>query len=268
MPILARKPTRNSSDTPEELRATLGQHLEELRVRLFRIVAILAGGIAIAWWYEPYFYDQLNNLAAQGIPEGVKYKEAFRSITEAFFLKLKLSLYISLVGTLPLTVMQLWGFIAPGLRPNERRPLKIVVPISTLLFLFGAWLAWFITPITIGWFVDFVKEFPGVEVIQEPAFLIFFIVKMMIAFGIGFQLPLVVFFLTKVGIITPDALMRYWRQSTLGVFVAAAIITPSGDPFTMLLMAVPLTTLFFASVIAAKITSRKSARSDELNDLD
>jgi len=268
MPLLARKPQRNSSDHPEELRATLGQHLEELRVRLFRIAVILFVGICGAWFFEPYLYDQLNNLAAKGIPEGVKYKEAFRSVTEAFFLKLKLSFYISLVATLPLTVLQLWGFIAPGLRPHERRPLKIVVPLSALLFLLGASLAWIITPVTIGWFVDYVREFPGVEVIQEPAFLIFFIVKMMIAFGIGFQLPLVVFFLTKVGIITPDGLMRYWRQSTIAVFVAAAVITPSGDPFTMLLMAVPLTSLFFASVFAAKITSRKSARSDELNDLD
>lgn len=268
MPLLTRKPARNSSDTPEELRATLGEHLEELRVRIFRIVAILLVGLVIAWYLEPYFYDQLNNLAMKGVPKGIQYSEAFRTLTEAFFLKLKLSFYLSLVGTLPLTVVQLWGFIAPGLRPHERRPLKIVVPLSVVLFVIGASIAWLITPITIGWFTSYVGEFPGVQVIQEPAALIFFIVKMMIAFGIGFQLPLVVFFLTKVGIITPDGLWRYWRHSTVGVFILSAVITPSGDPFTMLMMAIPLSSLFFASVVAARITSKKSGQIDELNDLD
>ena len=268
MPVSAPKSARNSSESPGELRATLGQHLEELRVRLFRIVLILGIGIAIGWFVEKDVYNYLNDVVAKSVPDGIKYTEAFKNFTEAFFLKLKLSFYIGLILTLPLTAMQLWGFISPGLKPAERRPLRIVVPISTLLFLLGAVISWMITPVTIQWFVEYVGEFPGVEVIQEPAFLIFFILKMMLAFGIGFQLPLVVFFLAKLGIVTPEGMMRHWRQSTVAVVVTSAILTPSGDIPTLVLMALPLLVLFFGSVFAAKWTSKKSARLDELNDLD
>jgi sec-independent protein translocase protein TatC len=99
--------------------------------------------------------------------------------------------------------------------------------------------------------------------------MVIFILKMLLAFGIGFQLPLVVFLAGKIGIIGPDTLTHYWRQAVVFVFFASAILTPSGDPISMLMMAVPLTILLMLSIFAVKVTSRNKASSDpELNDLD
>ena len=103
---------------------------------------------------------------------------------------------------------------------------------------------------------------------QDPELMIMFQAKMLVAFGAGFQLPLVVFFLTRIGIISPKTLMRYWRQSTIGVFIAAAVITPSGDIPTMLAMAVPLTILFFITILAANYKQKGKKDEDFLDDLD
>ena len=129
---------RSSSEPVEELRATWGEHLEELRIRLFRIAALLAIGTIIGWWQFDNVYAFLRDMAVKSLPKDVIYEEAFRSFTEAFFLKLKLSFYLGLIITLPFSVLQRWGFVSPGLRPNERRPFKIVAPLSILLFLVGA----------------------------------------------------------------------------------------------------------------------------------
>ena len=99
--------------------------------------------------------------------------------------------------------------------------------------------------------------------------MVFFILKMMLAFGIGFQLPLLVFVLGKLGLVGPDTMVQYWRQATALIFVASAILTPSSDAFSMLMMAVPLTLLFLLSIMAVRITTRNSgSSSDELDDLD
>ncbi len=259
---------RNSSGDPEEFRATLGEHLEELRQRLFRVVALLAVGLTVGWFIEPWVYNALSELARDNIPQGIEYKETFRHITEPFFLKFKMAFYIGLVLTLPFCVYQVWGFVAPGLKPAERKPVRILAPISVLFFFGGAVSCWFILPAGFQWFTEFVKEFPGVALYQEPGTMVFFIVKMLLAFGVGFQLPLVVFFLGKVGVLTPESVLRYWKQYVVGIAVFAAVITPSGDWFTMGAMAVPLVVLFFASVFAVRITNRKAVRDPALDDLD
>jgi sec-independent protein translocase protein TatC len=258
---------RNSFGDPEEFRATLGEHLEELRQRLFRVVALLAVGLVIGWFIEPYVYAELVKLAEKAIPKGQDYKEVFRHLTDPFFLKFKLAFYIGLILTLPFSVFQLWGFVSPGLKPHEKRPVKILVPFSAVLFFGGAGFCWWCLPAAFEWFFSFLADFRGVALYQEPGSIVFFIVKMLLAFGIGFQLPVVVFFLGKIGIITPETIIRYWRQYAVGIFVVAAIITPSGDWFTMTAMALPLTLLFFISIFAVKITQKK-ARDPELNELD
>jgi sec-independent protein translocase protein TatC len=258
---------RSSSDHLEELRATWGEHLEELRIRLFRIAALLAAGTLVGWFLFPYAYAYLTDMATSALPKGIKYEEAFRNITEPFFLQLKLAFYLGLIITLPLSVLQLWGFVSPGLRPHERRPFKIIVPLSLVLFVMGATICWFTLPAAIAWFADFATSFKNVKVIQEPGLLVFFIVKMLLAFGACFQMPLVVYFLVKIGILTTKGLLRYWRQAIFVIFLAAGIITPSGDPFTMIILALPMTGLFFGSVWAAQISQKKGGI-DVLDDLD
>lgn len=264
---------RNSSDDPEEFRATLGEHLEELRDRLLRILLIITGGWVVGWFIEPPLYTTLSNLVRDAVPpnllEAGVYSEAFRNATDAFMLKFKLSFMLGLGLTLPLLVLQLWGFVKPGLKPSERKPLRFMAPFSVVLFAIGAFFCWLVLPSAFQWFFSFMEEFPGTKMIQEPGTMVFFILKMMMAFGIGFQLPLVVFMLGKVGLIGSDTLVQYWRQATAMIFLAAAILTPSQDAFSMLMMAVPLSLLFILSVMAVRFTTRNSrSSSPELDDLD
>lgn len=254
---LAKRP-RNSSDDPEEFRLSVGEHLEELRARIMRMAVMLAVGFLAGWFLEPPIYQTFSSLVEQTVrsmmPQHIEYKEVFKNVTEPFMLKLKLAFYIGLILALPFMVTELWGFIKPGLKPSERRPLQLLAPISVVLFFIGAVVCWVILPSAFAWFLSYTTEFPDTAIYQEPGTLVFFILKMMLAFGIGFQLPIVVYFLAKIGLIGPNTLSRYWRQITVVVFFASAILTPSADMFSMLMMAIPLTLLFFVSVFAVKLT--------------
>ena len=261
---------RSSTADAAELRLTLGQHLDELRTRLIRIVLLIAGGMTIGAFLVQPTYNIVLERVRSGLPNGLDYKIVWNSVTEPFSFWMKMSLTLGLIITIPFTVAQIWGFVAPGLKEHERKPFQRIVPVSVGLFFVGAFLGWLILPPTIGWFAGIAQSFQGASVFQRPDEIIYFCAKMVLAFGVGFQLPLLVFFLTKFGLISPATLTRYWRHASVGVFVTAAVVTPSGDPFSMLVMAVPLTILFFGSVYAAKLTMKNNPDNDvpELNDLD
>lgn len=260
---------RSSSDYNDELRLTLGEHLEDLRGRIVRVVVILTLGMVVGWFLVMPFYEMIMSHVKSGLPNDFNYRIVWRSVTEPFMFYLKMSFLLGLFITIPFTVMQIWGFISPGLRPHERRPLQRVVPISVGLFFIGAFLGWWILPPTISWFAGMAMGFKDIEILQEPKEIIDFCTKMILAFGIGFQLPLLVFFMARLGIITPQAITRYWRHATAGVFLVTAIITPSGDPVSMMVMAVPLTVLTFGSIAAARLTMKnRDGEDDVLNHLD
>ncbi|MFM9872313.1 MAG: twin-arginine translocase subunit TatC [Fimbriimonadaceae bacterium] len=259
----------SSSEQSDELRLTLGEHLEELRVRIFRIAAVIAVGMVAGWFLVVPVYDHFIKMVKSSLPKDFEFTTAWSSLSEPFMFQLKLALVLGLVVTIPITVMQLWGFIKPGLKPHERKPLQRVVPISLVLFAFGCLLGYTILPVTYQWFAGMSSQFKGSIIIQSPSEIVLFSAKMMLAFGIGFQLPIIVFFLTKLGIITPEAITRYWRQAAVGVFTAAAIITPSGDLFSMTLMGLPMVILTFASIGAARLTMKdRDGSGDVLNSLD
>jgi sec-independent protein translocase protein TatC len=259
-----------SSSSNEELRATLIEHLEELRQRLFRIIGFLAVGFVAGWFLALPVYKYLEDLVKENVAPGVPYESVFITMTAAFMLQIKMAFYIGLFLTLPFTVHQLWGFVAPGLRPNERKPFKIVAPISTVLFFMGAGACWFILPVTVTWLTSFSQSFPETKMMLEAGSMVFLLIKMILSFGIGFQMPIVVFVLARLEIVTPQAMMKYWRHAVVGVVVASAIITPSGDPLSLAVLSVPLIALFFASVYVARWSLRKQRSKEDavLDDLD
>lgn len=274
--IKPRRPNRRNSSDPEEFRATLGEHVGELRDRILRCVFLIAATWAVAWFvlHEP-LYKALEGVVNAAVLEyrkthpGFEYIEPFFSATEAFMLKLKFSFMVGLGMALPFIVLQIWGFVEPGLKPNESKPIKALAPASVALFCLGVYFCWIILPTTFAWFLSYFEEFPGTALHQQPGTMIFFTLKLMLAFGIGFQLPLVVFIAAKLGIIGPDTISHYWRQAVVFVFVASAVLTPSGDIFTMLMMAVPMTILLVLSILAVKLTTKTSkSRDPELDDLD
>lgn len=246
------------------------EHLEELRVRIFRILAFLTVGLIIGWILAMPVYRYLEELVKANVAPGVPYKPIFTTLPAPFMLTIKMAFYIGLFVTLPFTVHQLWGFVAPGLRPNERKPFKIVAPISTVLFFMGAGACWFVLPVTVTWLTSFAQEFPETEMMLEAGSMVFLLIKMILSFGIGFQMPIVVFVLARLEIVTPAAMMKYWRHAVVGVVVASAIITPSGDPLSLAVLSVPLIALFFVSVYAARWTLKKQRSKEDavLDDLD
>lgn len=254
----------SSSEPPEELRATLIEHLEELRTRLVRSIWCIVIGWVAGWFLQKPVYDLFNNIVAKGIKDsGVdpkKYQEAFTHFTQPFIFQMKFSFIIGLVIALPIVMVQLWGFIAPGLRESEKRPLKRIAPFSVLLFATGAGFCWWCLPAAVAWFIGYLENFPGATLMQEPGSMVLFMVKLMLAFGLGFQLPVIVYGLGAIGALSAQTLAKYWRHGTVFVFLLSAILTPSNDPLTMLMMAIPLSILFMISVWAVKIVQRKKVK--------
>ena len=252
-----------------DLRLTLGEHLEEIRQRLIRSFIYVTVGSIVGWVLAPKFWELINKsvIAPLNTPEHPI--DLRIGVTEGFTFWIRLAVTIGLVLVIPLLVYEIWGFVKPGLKPNERKPIERVVPISVFLFFVGAGLGWWILPPTMAWFLSMTMAFEGTTIMQDAPDIVYFCSKMVLAFGISFQLPLIVYFLARIGLISADTIWRYWRQVTVGVFFTAAVITPSGDPFSMMVMALPMTGLFFASITAAKISSKKdTAKDDVLNNLD
>lgn len=264
MAVLFKGPKRERRkplEDPEDFRLTLVEHLEELRTRIIRMIAILAVCWIVSWQVTKPLYGLMTERMTKAIlpvlPKGTTYTEAFFHAPDAFLIKLKLSFFIGLIPAFPLLLLQLWGFIEPALKPAERRAVSSVAPFSLVLFAIGAGFSWWIMPEAMRWFATYVMEFPGTVVMQEAGTLAFFVLKMMLAFGIAFQLPLVVYIMGALGILKAESLLHYWRHAATAIFIISMIITPSNDPATMLMMAVPLVVLFIVSVYAVKFNERR-----------
>jgi len=270
MPLIRKgkvKPARDPSD-PDEFRATLIEHLEELRDRIIRSLILIGVCWVIGWYLEPWLYTHLNGMITTAIVKRlgptVDYKTVFHNATEMFMLKIRLSFLTGIGLAFPFVIVQLGGFVSPGLKHNERKAVKSVIPASVVLFFMGVGFCWLIIPSAMTWFVSYIEEFSGTSLYQEAGSMVFLVLKMLLAFGVGFQLPLVVYVLGKIGLLSPDTLLKNWRQATVVIFVLSMIITPSNDLFSMLMMAIPLSLLFIASVYAVKYSAGKAlSQADE-----
>jgi len=155
----------------------------------------------------------------------------------------------------PLVTMELWGFVAPALTREEKRPLKWIAPLSIVLFASGVALCYVALPRAAGWLVSNIPK--GTEFRPFVAQNLLFVVKMLLAFGIAFELPVVLMLLGKLGIISSRTLRSYWRQAILLLALFAAVITPSSDAFSMMIMAVPLCLLYVLSIVLVKLVEAK-----------
>ncbi len=263
MAVWRRDKRDHEPDDPEDFKATLVEHIDELRVRIMRIVALILVGWVFGWIAQPKAYEYLNRMINEVIDRPrpghltIEHKEAFTNALDAFMLKFKLSFMLGLIVVAPFCIMQLWGFVKPGLKITERKPIARIAPFSLILFFMGAGFCFLVIPQAIAWFTSYLEEFPGTVLYQEPGKMVFFILKMELAFGLAFQLPLIVFLLGTLGILTPETLLQYWRQSAVSIFIISMIITPSNDPGSMLMMAIPLCFLFMISVFLVKWTTKK-----------
>lgn len=260
----------NSPDhNPEEFRLSLVEHLEELRKRIINAFLIFLAIWGAAWIYFPHIFQILTDrgsVAIQAVltPMNKTYTEQFLHIADMFMVKFKVTTYCALLFAFPFIVLQIWGFVAPGLKPEEQKPLKRVGPVSLFLFIMGGFFCWLILPAGFSWFADYLREFPGAEIKQEVGTMAIFTLKSILAFGIGFQLPLVVFVLGALNLLSSQTLMKYWRHGAVAIFFISGAITPSNDIPTMLMMAIPLTILFMVSAFAVRFIQKDKKPSEFL----
>jgi sec-independent protein translocase protein TatC len=234
----------------------LWEHLAELRSRIFRALFYAAFGMAICW----AFYDELRLFLEQPLRNvlGANFKTMYTTAWQPFMVQVQISLVAGLILALPLITLELWGFVAPGLTREEKKGFHVVVPLSLFFFLTGVTTAYLVLPSAFSWFVGFLR--PDDTLLNNPLQYVVFVVKMLLAFGLVFQLPVVLMFLAWIGVVSSQMLKENWRSALVLSSVVAAVATPSNDAFTMLLMALPLTLLYFASIWLVAMVERTRAR--------
>jgi len=239
---------------------TLIQHLRELRGRLLKgVLAIVAAAILCA-----FFYDELFDLLTDPFRQEVERLAAERDLNAQltindvagpFVLQLKISLVGGLVLASPVWLYQLWAFIVPGLHSNERKWTAIFVAVAGPLFMAGVLLGYYVLPKGIGILLDFTPQ--DVSNLVEVDRYLSFILRMLLVFGVAFEIPLFVILLNLAGAISGRSLGRHRPWIVIGTFVFAAVATPSTDPISMLFLALPMTVLFLVSEILARIIDRR-----------
>ena len=243
---------------------TLTEHLGELRVRIIRAALAVAIGMVLI----VIFYDQVLDFLIQPYKElcedrGPTFCDAQVynfTPTEGLSTRLRVGMYGGIIIALPVILWQVWRFIVPALHAKERRLAIPFVLSSVVLFLAGAVLAY----LTVGRALEFLISWAGEDVDQifSVSSYVSLIGLMMFAFGIGFLLPVLLVFLQLAGIVAPRTLLGGWRYATLGIFVLAAVITPSGDPITLMMLSVPMLVLYFLAVLFGWLIVRRRPAAD------
>ena len=195
-------------------------------------------GTALAWRFTPKFLKWLIQPAGQVV---------YLSPAEPFLVQLKLALFGGLLFSSPLLAWEGWGFVCPALGPGACSIVGLLLPASFGLFLLGAWFGW---KVLLPGALKILASFGGgvMTPMLTADHTISFAAWLIIGCGLVFQVPLVILFLTRTGLVQPQTLVRHWRLATIGILILAAVLTPTPDIFTQLLLAVPLFTLYLFSV--------------------
>jgi sec-independent protein translocase protein TatC len=249
-------------------RMALSDHLRELRARIIKAALVLLIGFIVAL----FFFDQLFSLvygpykhAQESLPGG-RTIATTEGAAGGFMLYLKLCGLASLVGTSPVWLYQIWAFILPGLHANEKRWTRIFLAIAGPLFLGGVVLGYVTLPKGLEVLIGFTPH--GLTNLVEFNDYLSFFSRTLLVFGIAFEIPVFVVLLNMVGVLKGKALGSFRPWIIVGTFVFAAAATPSTDPFTMTLMAVPMVLLFLLSEVIARLNDRRRARRHRFADLD
>ena len=252
-----KKPIGESHDREMELT----EHLAELRARIMRSILYVLVCMVVVWFHYPRLYALLT--APVMAIKGARWDWIYNSFMEPFFVQLQICAVAGVILAFPGLLREAWGFVAPALTRTERRAVYFVGPLCIILFFVGVMTALWVLPPAVRWFLSYLP--PEVKLLQRVPDYVIFLVKLCLAFGIVFQLPVAILFLGKVGLVNSRFLVHYWRQAVVISAVVAAVATPSNDAFTMAAMTVPVVGLYFLSVLLVKLVERPEAR-DRLAD--
>jgi sec-independent protein translocase protein TatC len=244
---------------------TLMEHLEELRDRLIVTLVALALGSIPAWFlYEPV-KDALSDPYCDFVARNPQFNPLsddrcglfFSGPVDPFTVKIKIVLYLGLAIALPIVLYEIWAFIMPGLTRREKAYAIPFIASSIVLFAAGGAFAYLALPRGLEFLLGFAGE--GTFALLHFDQYLGFVVLVILAFGVSFLLPVLLVFLELVGVLTPERLGAWRRYAIVLIAVFAAVITPTGDPVTLLMLAVPMYVFYEAAIIIGRVTRRRRA---------
>src|SRR5580704_9365397 len=239
-------------------------HLIELRNRLIWAFAALIVAFLISYQFKEMIYRFLAYPLAQIFAGQADRKMIFTALTEAFFTYIKVSFWAAVCLAFPVIAAQIWKFVAPGLYKNERRAFLPYLSATPILFLMGGALAYFVViPYAFRFFLSF--ETPGgdgsLPIISEPKVneYLSLVMTLLLAFGVAFQLPVLLTLMARAGLITSAGLISKWRYAFVGMFAVAAVLTPP-DVVSQVSLAIPLIALYGLSILSCRWVEKQRAK--------
>ncbi len=258
MKLRWRRASRAAVSGPDD-QMTLTEHLAELRSRVIRAaLAVALGVIVILAFYDPVleFLRQPYDNLCQRRPDLVTNCDLFSlGPLDGFNARLRIALYGGLILALPVVLWQVWRFIVPALHSREKKYAIPFIVSSVVLFAAGGWLAY----ITLDKGLEFLVSWSGSDVQQafQITKYVSLVALMIAAFGVGFEFPVLLVFLQLAGVVRPRQLVEGWRIAIVSIVVLAAVITPSGDPITLIALTVPLVLLYFVAIGVGHLIVRR-----------
>ncbi len=251
-------------DPTTEGRMTLREHIAELRTRVMKALAAVAVGTVICWifyatikgWFEDPLCEVLENRdqLADGETCNLNVLDPLDSLTVRF----KVAGYGGIALAIPVILWQVWQFIMPGLYPHEKRYSVPFVFFGAALFLTGAYLGFWVIPRGL----DFLIGIGGFDAEFTADRYFRFVTSMMLAFGLGFQFPIVLIFLQLTGLLNYRTLVKGRRYAIVGIVVLAAVISPTGDPVSLMVLSVPLYIFYEISIVFGWLRGRRRGEND------
>jgi len=233
-----------------EEKQTILEHLEDLRKSLLISVIAIVLAAVVAFYYSDYILALIQRPL-----KPMELDLIFIGITEGFYIKLKLAFFGGLVLAFPIIAWQIYRFVAPALFPKERRYVVILIPLMILLFAAGVLFAYFgVLKLVISFLILVAGDLEPMLTVDKY---VSFVLAFTIPFGLIFELPVIVYFLTRLGIISPEWLSQKRKYALLAIFIIAAVLTPGPDPISQCLMGVPVYLLYEISILVSKLSRPK-----------
>ncbi|EAK9882988.1 twin-arginine translocase subunit TatC [Campylobacter sp. IFREMER_LSEM_CL292] len=240
----------------------LKPHLVELRKRLFISVACVVVMFFVCFSFNSYIIDILKAPVEAALPE-ISKQMTFVELQEPLFTAMKVSFFTAFLISLPVIFWQFWKFVAPGLYDNEKRLVVPFVSFASIMFALGALFCYYIViPLAFKFLIDFGVQTQDFKPLISIGLYVGFFTKLVVAFGLAFEMPVITFFFAKLGLIDDAFLKKHFRVSVLVIFVFSAMMTPP-DIISQFLMAVPLCGLYGISIYIAKKVNPNQKENDE-----
>lgn len=245
-----------------ERKMSLADHLRELRKRLFWIAGFILVGTVGGWFlFDPVFDLLQRPILELSENRGANATVNFGTVVSAFDLRIQVSIFLGLLVSSPFWLFQLWAFITPGLKKNERRYSIAFIASAVPLFLIGTFIAWASLPNFVVVLLGFTPE--GSSNVINASEYVLFAIRVLFIFGAAFVMPVVLVLLNFVGLLEAKSIIRGWRFAIFIIAVITALATPTAEPISMLLLMIPLIILYFMAAGLAHLNDRRKRKRAE-----